>query len=236
MRRFFKPRFLTPVLVAGLAVAVLAAQARPEGPRGPRGGARKPDMSDTLRAEVYADNWFEMHINGEWVAVDSIRFLPHNVVSVDLLPTYPMTIAIKACDNADPKTGLEYGNTHIGDGGFILKFADGTVTDASWKALAISTGPVGRDMKNPRVRDIPAPEGWTRPEFDDAAWPAATVFSEEKVRPKKPFYEHDFKGASFIWSRDIDLDNTVLLRKRVAAPPDGKTRPDFSHLNEHPMP
>ena len=37
-----------------------------------------------------------------------------------------MTIAIIAKDNADPKTGLEYGN-HIGDAGFILKFADGTL-------------------------------------------------------------------------------------------------------------
>ena len=64
---------------------------------------RKPSMSDTIRANVYADNWFEMYINGELVAVDSIKFIPHNVVSVDLLPSYPMTIAVMAKDNADPK-------------------------------------------------------------------------------------------------------------------------------------
>ncbi|MEN9362631.1 MAG: hypothetical protein RL095_4166 [Verrucomicrobiota bacterium] len=220
---------------AALLPAWLLAQddKPPRGERkGPRGGPRKPEMADTIAANIYADNWFEMYINGELVCVDPIRFLPHNVVSIDLLPTYPMTIAIKACDNADPKTGLEYANTHIGDGGLILKFADGTITDASWKALAVSRGPIDRDMKTPRVENLAEPEGWTQPGFDDSKWAAASVYSEEKIRPKKPFYEHDFKGASFIWSSDLDLDNTVLFRKTLTAPPDGKARPDFSKLNE----
>lgn len=90
---------------------------------------RKPTMADTVRINVYADNWFIRCINGELVAIDSIRFFPHNVVSVDILPQYPMTIAVMAKDNADPNTGMEYANTRIGNGGFILKFGDGTVTD-----------------------------------------------------------------------------------------------------------
>lgn len=57
-------------------------------------------------------------INGKLIATDSIEFLPHNVVSVNILPVYPMTIAVLAKDNADPGTGLEYG-TQIGDGGFF---------------------------------------------------------------------------------------------------------------------
>ena len=51
-------------------------------------------MSDTIKANIYADNWFIMYVNGELVAVDSIKFIPHNVISVDLLPAYPMTIAV----------------------------------------------------------------------------------------------------------------------------------------------
>ena len=43
---------------------------------------RKPSMADTIKANVYADNTFELYINGELVAVDSIRFIPHNVISV----------------------------------------------------------------------------------------------------------------------------------------------------------
>src|ERR1035441_7394316 len=76
----------------------------------------KPRMSDTIKASVYVDNWFMMYINGKLVAVDPIDFIPHNQVNLDILPEYPMTIAILAKDNADPKTGLEYGN-HIGDAG-----------------------------------------------------------------------------------------------------------------------
>lgn len=192
---------------------------------------RKPQMSDTIRANVYADNWFILYINGELVAVDSIKFIPHNVVSVDILPSYPMTIAVMAKDNADPQTGMEYANTNIGDGGFILKFADGTVTSAKWKAKKFSWGPLHRDVKNPRVESISIPENWYAIDFDDSAWGHAQEYAEEQVGPKQPFFEHDFQGAKFIWTDDIELDNTVIFRHVVKSPPDGKVRPDFTNLN-----
>jgi hypothetical protein len=170
-------------------------------------------------------------INGELTVVDSIKFIPHNVISVDLLPSYPMTIAVMARDNADPKTGMEYANTNIGDGGFILKFADGTITDATWKAKAFSTGPVGGDTKNPRVENTPLPENWFAVDYDDSSWPKAKEYSEEEVKPKQPYYDNDFQGAKFIWSDDVKLDNLVLFRKRVDVAPDGKERMDFTNLN-----
>src|SRR6478672_13510928 len=136
-------------------VAISAALAFGQGPAGPPSTPvtklKKPQMSDTIKANIYADNWFVLYVNGELAAVDSIKFIPHNVISVDLLPTYPMTIAVMAKDNADPKTGMEYANTNIGDGGFILKFGDGTVTDSSWKARSFSRGPIDRNTKNPRA-------------------------------------------------------------------------------------
>lgn len=197
----------------------------------PQSKIRKPNMSDTIFAHVYADNWFMMYINGQLVAVDSIQFIPHNVISVDILPTYPMTIAILAKDNADLKTGMEYANTNIGDGGFILKFGDGTVTSAQWKAKSFSHGPVDRDIKNPRVINTPIPENWFAVDFDDSRWAKAKEYDEKEVGPKQPFYEHDFAGARFIWADDIALDNTVIFRHVVTRPPDGKERPDFSNLN-----
>ena len=116
--------------LAALAVVATAARqsppagdgAKPPPKRGGAGGKRKPPqdgvvkptMDDTMRASMYADNWFTLYVNGKLVAVDSIDFLPHNVVSVDLLPEYPMTIAVLAKDNADPKTGCEYGMSAIG--------------------------------------------------------------------------------------------------------------------------
>lgn len=188
-------------------------------------------MSDTVRASMYADNWFMLYINGELVAVDSIKFIPHNVIAVDILPSYPMTIAVMAKDNADSKTGMEYANTNIGDGGFILKFGDGTVTNARWKAKKFSWGPIERDTKNPRVEHLPVPDNWYAVDFDDSAWGFAREYAAEQVGPKQPFYEHDFQGAKFIWTDDIELDNTVIFRHVVKSPPDGKNRPDFTNLN-----
>lgn len=227
-------------LIAAIgAAATLAGFAHPSKPRQearrPRGdqprGLSKPTMSDTVRASMYADNWFVMHVNGKLVAVDSIDFLPHNVVSVDLLPEYPMTIAVLAKDNADPATGCEYGR-QIGDGGFILKFADGTVTNATWKAKCFHHGPIDRDTANPKVRTEPIPERWFAPDFDDSTWANATEYTQERIQPKEPFFQHDFKGAAWIWTDDLDLDNTVVLRTRVERA-DWKarwnTKPDLSN-------
>jgi hypothetical protein len=193
---------------------------------------RKPRIEDTINANVYADNSFKLYINGEFVALDSIAFVPHNVVSVDILPAYPMTIAVMGIDNADPKTGMEYANTIIGDGGFILKLGDGTVTNSTWKAKKFSWGPVDGDTKNPRVESIPIPKDWYTVDFDDSKWPGAKEFREEEIGPKSPFFEHDFKGAKFIWTDDVKLDNVVLFRTVVKSPPDGKDRPDFRGLTD----
>jgi len=78
-------------------------------------------MADTIRATMYADNTFSLYVNGELVAVVSIAFIPHTVISVDILPAYPMTIAVMAKHNANPQTGMEYSNANIGDAGFVLK-------------------------------------------------------------------------------------------------------------------
>jgi hypothetical protein len=193
---------------------------------------RKPRMDDTIRANIYADNAFRLYVNGELVAVDSIQFVPHNVVSVDILPAYPMTIAVMGIDNADSLTGMEYANTNIGDGGFILKFGDGTVTSSNWKVKVISSGPLNGDSSNPRVVNNSLPEDWYTVDFVDRDWGNAREFSEEEVGPKEPFFEHDFEGAKFIWSDDIRLDNIVLFRTVVPSPPDGRERPDFRGLND----
>nr|WP_246117949.1 hypothetical protein [Adhaeretor mobilis] len=194
------------------------------------GGGEKPEIEDTKRLNVYADNWFSLYINGELIAVDSIAFMPHNVISVDVFPEYPMTIAVMAKDNADFKTGMEYNNTQIGDGGFILKLGDGTVTSKHWKAKSVSRGPIDGDTSNPRVVHEEVPKNWTAPDFDDTSWQAAKEFDERTVRPKGPFYQHDFKGAKFIWADNLELDNTVLFRVRVDSPPDGSTPKTFPIL------
>ena len=182
-------------------------------PKGPP-GLIKPSIDDTIKLNVYADNWFMLYVNGRLVAVDPIQFTPHNVVSVDFLPEYPMTIAVLAKDNADPKTGMEYG-TNIGDAGLCIKFDDGTVTNATWKAKNFFHGPVNGDTANPKVIQEPLPANWWAVDFDDSSWKNAKEFTVEEVDPKQPYFDNDFEGAKFIWSDDIALDNTVIFRTKI---------------------
>lgn len=221
-----------PQGAAGGSMPAPQASPREKGQGKPKGGPPglvKPSLADSVKLNVYADNWFMLYVNGRLVAVDSIQFTPHNVVSVDFLPEYPMTIAVLAKDNADPKTGLEYGSS-VGDGGFILKFADGTVTNASWKAKSFFHGPLGGDTQQPRVRHEPLPSNWWAVDFDDRQWPQAKEYTVEEVDPKQPYFDHDFQEAKFIWSDDIALDNTVIFRTRVEKPgwtPRWNTKPDL---------
>ncbi|QDT11983.1 hypothetical protein [Planctomycetes bacterium K23_9] len=230
--RKFAVLLLLGVVTATVAWATSYAVAQQRSDRRPPPARRgeKPEIEDTKKLHVYADNWFSLWINGELVAVDSIRFMPHNVISVDVFPEYPMTIAVMAKDNADAKTGMEYNNTQIGDGGFILKLADGTVSGKHWRAKSVSRGPIDRDTRNPRVENDVVPEGWFEVDFDDSSWDAAKEFSEQTVRPKRPFYQYDFEGAKFIWANDLELDNTVLFRHTVDSPPDGSTPKSFPLL------
>ena len=85
------------IAIGATLVALLGCYVLAQPPAGGSGGGiRKAQMTDTIKANMYADNWFMLYVNGELVAVDSIKFIPHNVVSVDILPSYPMTIAVMA--------------------------------------------------------------------------------------------------------------------------------------------
>jgi hypothetical protein len=79
-------------------------------------------------------------------------------------------------------------------------------------------------------------------DFDDASWAQATEWPEERIAPKQPYLEHDFKCAKWIWTGDLDLDNTVLFRKKVEKPslnPEAKrrwtTKPDIDSAGETPV-
>lgn len=176
----------------------------------------KPNTGDLVKLNVYADNWLKLYINGELVAVDSIEFMPHNIISVEVLPEYPMTIAVMARDNADAITGKEYEHTQIGDGGFILKLGNDVVSNSSWKAKCFFFGPM--EGENPPVKHVPLPADWFTVDFDDSKWESATEYEEAAVRPPQPFHDYDFEGARFIWTDDLDLHNTVIFRATIEKP------------------
>ena len=201
------------ILLCAILLASCCATLPAQGP-----GVIKPGPPDLIKLTFYCDNWCMVFINGKLVALDPVDFLPHSETTVSILPDYPMTIAIFAKDNADPNTGLEYSNSHIGDAGMILKMGDGTVSDSSWKTKVFFKGPLNADMNNPTVQYWPIPANWWAPEFDDSSWDNATVFTSDVVKPDGTYVASDFTGASFIWSSDLLLDNTIILRKTVQAP------------------
>jgi hypothetical protein len=168
---------------------------------------------EVVTAFMVADNYFELYINGQLIGVDATPYTPFNSHVVRLRVKRPYTIAVLAQDWED-KLGLGMevfqGNTwHSGDGGFIAKFSDGTVTDSSWKAQSFYIAPLqhpddvveygnihdtthlgGRVhplAKLPTCREhcfaihYQIPDGWMNTNFDDSKWPRAFEYLDQEV-------------------------------------------------------
>jgi hypothetical protein len=84
---------------------------------------------------IYGDNYFELYVNGKLVGVDAVPYTPFNSCFVKFKAKRPIKYAVKLVDweeNLGVGTELNAGDTnHPGDGGFIAKFSDGTVTSAA---------------------------------------------------------------------------------------------------------
>ncbi len=188
--------------------------------------------SSSFVAEVWADNWFALHVNGELVGEDSVPITTErsfNSESFSFEADYPLTIAIEAKDFKENDSGLEYigePNQQMGDGGLIAQFTDTetgdvvAVTDASWSALVIHRAPLNpgceadADPTSTCESEIAdAPEGWTSGDFDDSDWDPATTWSASDVGPKDGYDEIAWDAsAQLIWGADLEIDNTVLFR------------------------
>ena len=100
---------------------------------------------------IFADNYFELNINGKLIAVDAVPFTPFNSSVVRFKAARPLTIAIKGVDwEENLGIGSEANRSssyHPGDAGIValLQDAEGkpvTITDASWKAQTFYTAPL----------------------------------------------------------------------------------------------
>jgi hypothetical protein len=168
---------------------------------------------EVITGFMVADNYFELYINGQLIGVDATPFTPFNSHVARFRVKRPYTIAVLAQDWED-KLGLGMevfqGNTwHSGDGGFIAKFSDATVTDSTWKAQSFYIAPLqhpddvveygnihdtshlgGRIhplAKLPTCREhcfaihYPIPDDWMNPNFDDSKWPRAFEYLDQEV-------------------------------------------------------
>ncbi len=191
-----------------------------------------------ITANIWADNWFELFVNGEKVAEDSVPITTErsfNQETVTFSADLPMAIAIKAMDFKENDSGLEYIGSRrqqMGDGGLIAQFMDAgsgaliAVTSANMRCLVVHRAPLDRACEQSEdpvagegscaFLEADVPSNWSDPGFDDSDWAAAVEHSESDVSPKQGYDEINWdETAQLIWSEDLELDNTVLCRLTV---------------------
>ena len=92
---------------------------------------------------IFADNYYELAVNGQLVARDSVGMTPFNSTVVRFRAKYLMTYAIKGIDwETKHGLGMEHEPFNIGDGGFIAYFSDGNGTHADWRAETFYIAPL----------------------------------------------------------------------------------------------
>ena len=189
-------------------------------------------------AEVWADNWFSLSVNGEVVGEDSVPITTErsfNAETIEFTATYPLTIAMVTKDFKEDETGLEYIGTdrqQMGDGGFIAQFTDtdtGKVvatTGSGWRGFVVHRGPLDvscEGSSDPSTdctfESTPEPGDWTSPSFTDETWTTATEYEPDAVGAKDGYDTITWDpAASLIWTDSLKQDNTILWRTTVSAP------------------
>jgi|GEM_PF-1126180 len=194
----------------------------------------------TITGTLYADNAFELWVNGQPLCRDALDYVPFNAHVVRFRASGPLHLAVNLVDAEEALgVGLERGN-QVGDGGFAARFVDeqGAVvaeTGADWRctplyiaplddagclagadssACGAPTCPADNDFSDCHAALFDEPAGWNAAAFDASSWPAARVFAAQVIAPK-PAYTNNaarFGAAEFIWSANLLLDNRVLCR------------------------
>jgi phosphatidylethanolamine-binding protein (PEBP) family uncharacterized protein len=193
--------------------------------------------SSTFQAEVWADNWFALYINGKKVGEDSVPITTtksFNSEKIKFTATYPFTIGVIAKDYTENSSGLEYigqPKQQIGDAGIVLQIRDVTsgkivsATDKSWKTLLVNKAPLNTECVNSNnpIQDCEfantvIPANWATSTFKDSQWKSATEFTEKEVGVKEGYLDISWSPSSkLIWTSDLKLDNTILIRKIVTS-------------------
>ena len=194
-------------------------------------------VQSSFTAEVWADNWFSLYINGKLVGQDSVAITTErsfNSEKISFTASYPFTIAMVTKDFKQNDTGLEYIGTdrqQMGDGGFVAQFTDTSTgkvvayTNSSWRGLVIHQAPLNVSCEKSRTPDTECtsrisaePAGWSESSFNDASWPTASAYSKEQVGVKDGYNNISWSSnAQIIWTSDLEIDNTILWRHTVAA-------------------
>ena len=194
-------------------------------------------VQSSFTAEVWADNWFSLYINGKLVGQDSVAITTEKSFNSDRITftaSYPFTIAMVTKDFKQNDTGLEYIGTdrqQMGDGGFVAQFTDTSTgkvvayTNSSWRGLVVHQAPLNVSCEKSKTPDTECtsrisaePAGWSESSFNDASWPTASTYSKEQVGVKDGYNNISWSSnAQIIWTSDLEIDNTILWRHTVTA-------------------
>lgn len=197
----------------------------------------------TFTADVWADNWFALYVNGVKVAQDPVPITTtksFNKVTSTFRAKYPLTIGIIAKDYVENASGLEYIGSpqqQIGDAGIIAQIHEKTsgklvaATSKSWKTYVLFKAPLnpecvtsGQPLVDCKSTVIKTPSSWTSSKYSTSKWESASTYTESQVGVKDGYNEVNWDTrAKLIWSRSLTLDNTVLFRSTAkTAMPDTK--------------
>lgn len=195
-----------------------------------------PTFAETIKADVWADNWFAFYVNDKLVKQDSVSIKTErsfNKESFSFNATRPYVLNFVAKDFKANDTGLEYIGTRkqqMGDGGLIAQFLSGNsvvaVTNSGWKCLTIHTAPLNKSCEKSRnpvagqgdcgFSKTAEPNNWKSLNFDDSSWPSAKEYSENQVGPKDGYDRVRWNNsAKLIWGADLEQSNTLLCRKII---------------------
>ncbi|MCA9421789.1 MAG: hypothetical protein KC592_12275, partial [Nitrospira sp.] len=107
--------------------------------------------SDIFTAYIFADNYFELYVNGRLLAVDAVPFTPFNSSVIRFKATRPFSLAVMGVDweenlglGSEQNRGYAY---HPGDAGLVAVIKDESgqtvaVTDKTWRAQTFYTAPL----------------------------------------------------------------------------------------------
>jgi hypothetical protein len=230
---------------------------------------------EIITAYIFADNYFEMYINGVPVGKDNVPFTQFNSNIIRFKVNRPFTISMLLVDweerlGVGGETNGSY-TYHCGDGGMVAVFKDASntiiaKTGSDWKAQTFYTAPImnlscptesgtTRNSSTCSTADSNSgtayyglhwarPANWTLATFDDSSWPAATTYTNATIGvDNKPAYtnftnifDDVSNDAQFIWSKNVILDNEVIVRKTVASLSVNETEVLNSKISIYPNP
>lgn len=171
---------------------------------------------ELITAYIFADNYFELYVNGTPVGKDAIPFTQFNSHILKFRVNTPYTLAMKLVDweenlglGSESNQGAAY---HPGDGGMVAVFKDEientvAVTSSDWKAQTFYTAPI-KDLA------CPSESGTTRytsgcdtegvsdgSEYFGLHWPLLSDWMNES------FDDSDWPSATTFTNATIGVDN-----------------------------